>query len=121
MKTMAMQLRFFLSMGILLFSGCVKNVAEDPEQDCSEQEAFYVENIAPLMSQSCLVCHSGPSPAGNPPLSLDSFNSVLNSMASTLDRVNRDQGSAGFMPQGGGQLSEDQLASLQTFFEMDCE
>ena len=43
---MAMQLRFFLSMGILLFSGCVKNVAEDPEQDCSEQEAFYFENIA---------------------------------------------------------------------------
>ena len=116
---MAMQLRFFLSMGILLFSGCVKNVAEDPEQDCSDQEAFYVENIAPIMSQSCLACHSGGSPSGD--LSLDSFNSVLNSMASTLDRVNRDQGSAGFMPQGGGQLSETQLASLQTFFEMDCE
>ena len=116
---MATQLKFFLSMGILLFSGCVKNVAEDPEQDCSEQEAFYVENIAPIMSQSCLVCHSGGSPSGD--LSLDSFNSVLNSMASTLDRVNRDQGSAGFMPQGGGQLSEAQLASLQTFFEMDCE
>ena len=106
-------------MGILLFSGCVKNVAEDPEQDCSEQEAFYVENISPIMSQSCLTCHSGGSPSGD--LSLDSFNSVLNSMASTLDRVNRDQGSAGFMPQVGGQLSEDQLASLQTFFEMDCE
>ena len=84
---MAMQLRFFLSMGILLFSGCVKNVAEDPEQDCSEQEAFYVENIAPLMSQSCLVCHSGPSPAGNPPLSLDSFISSNSSNARLSEKL----------------------------------
>jgi hypothetical protein len=42
-------------------------------------------------------------------------------MESILDAVNRDQGSAGFMPQGGSKLTEDQITSLQSFFEMDCE
>ena len=42
-------------------------------------------------------------------------------MSSTLDRVNRDQGSSGFMPQGSSKLTENELSILQIFFEMECE
>lgn len=111
--------RLILPIFILCFFGCANNVAEPPEQDCSETESFYVESVAPILSQNCVSCHSGGSPAFD--LSLDSFTSVRNSMESILDAVNRDQGSAGFMPQGGSKLTEDQITSLQSFFEMDCE
>lgn len=111
--------KIILSIFILFFFGCANNVAEDSDQDCIEAESFYVETIAPILSQNCVGCHSGGSPSGD--LRLDSFTSVRNSMESTLDRVNRDQGSAGFMPQGGSKLTEEQLISLQAFFEMDCE
>jgi len=111
--------KFILFIFIISFFGCAHNVAEDSEQNCAETESFYVETIAPILSQNCVGCHSGESPSGD--LRLDSFTSVRNSIESTLDRVNRDQGSAGFMPQGGSKLTEDQMTSLQAFFEMDCE
>jgi len=38
-----------------------------------------------------------------------------------LDRVNRDQGSNGFMPNGGTKLSDANLEILQTFFDMECD
>ena len=108
-------------LSILFFplSGCANNIAEELVGDCSEAEIFYVETVAPIMSQNCVSCHSGPSSSGNQ--RLDSFSSVYSSIAVTLDRVTRDQGSVGFMPLGGNKLTEDQIASLQAFFEMDCE
>ena len=73
----------------------------------------------PIMEQNCTGCHSGAAPSGG--LGLDSYSSVRNSMSSTLDRVNRDQGSSGFMPQGSSKLTENELSILQIFFEMECE
>lgn len=116
-----MSIERILILSVLLsqFFGCANNTAEEPAEDCSETESFYVETIAPIMSQNCITCHSGPSSSGNQ--RLDSFSSVYSSIAVTLDRVTRDQGSAGFMPLGGNRLTEDQIASLEAFFEMDCE
>ena len=108
-----------LSILFFPFSGCANNIAEELVEDCSEAENFYVETVAPIMSQNCMSCHSGPSSSGNQ--RLDSFLSVHSSIEVTLDRVNRDSGSAGFMPLGGNKLTNDQIAALQAFIEMDCE
>ena len=109
----------FLSILSLPLSGCANNIAEELVEDCSEAENFYIETIAPIMSQNCVSSHSGPSSSGNQ--RLDSFLSVHSSIEVTLDRVNRDSGSAGFMPLGGNKLTNDQIAALQAFIEMDCE
>ena len=116
---MSIERILILSVLLLQFFGCANNIAEEPAEDCSETESFYVETIAPIMSQNCISCHSGPSSSGDQ--RLDSFSSVHSSIAVTLDRVTRDQGSAGFMPHGGNKRPEGQVASLQAFFEMDCE
>ncbi|MFL2983227.1 MAG: c-type cytochrome [Candidatus Neomarinimicrobiota bacterium] len=108
-----------LGMVSLGYFSCVNNVVESLEEDCLEVETFYVEAIAPIMSQYCVGCHSGVAPSGG--LMLDSFNSVYGSMALNLERVNREQGSLGFMPSGGNKLSDEEIASLQSFLEMDCE
>ena len=53
---------------------------------------------------------------------LDSYTSVDSAIKSgnVLDRVNRNSGDNGFMPQGGQKLSNANLEILQTFFDMEC-
>ena len=106
------------------FSGCEKNVEEDLEdktEDCTEVETYYTENVAPILESNCTGCHSGPTPTAG--LSLDSYSVVFIAIKSgeVGDRVNRDQGTNGFMPNGGTKLSDANLEILQTFFDMECD
>ena len=89
--------------------------------DCSTVESYYDEQIAPILSSNCTGCHSGSTPTGD--LSLDSYESVYTAIKSgnVLDRVNRNEGASGFMPDGGTKLSDANLDILQTFFEMECD
>ena len=104
----------------ICFSGCEKNVEEDHENntvDCSVVETYYNENVAPILSSKCIVCHSA-----SADLPLDSYTNVYSAIKSgnVLDRVNRNSGDNGFMPQGGQKLSNANLEILQTFFDMEC-
>ena len=103
----------------ICFSGCEKNVEED-HVDCSVVETYYNENVAPILSSNCIGCHSGGTASAG--LHLDSYTSVYSAIKSgnILDRVNRNNGDNGFMPQGGQKLSNANLEILQTFFDMEC-
>ncbi len=105
----------------ICFSGCEKNVEEDHESntvDCSAVETYYTKNVAPILSSNCIGCHSA-----SADLPLDSYTNVYSAIKSgnVLDRVNRNSGDNGFMPQGGQKLSQPNLDTLQTFFEMECD
>ena len=107
----------------ICFSGCEKNVEEDHESntvDCSVVEAYYNENVAPILLSNCIGCHSGTTAAAG--LALDSYTNVYSTIKSgnLLDRVNRDSGDNGFMPLGAEKLSIADLDILQTFFDMEC-
>ena len=111
-----------LPVSLVYFSGCENNVMDDSDQnptDCTVVEAYYEDSVVPILTQNCIGCHSGSSPSGG--LNLDDYTSVRNGMGGVLDRVNREEGSSGFMPQGGGKLTDDELSILQSFFEMECE
>lgn len=82
-------------------------------------ETYYHENVAPILSHSCYVCHSGSTPSGG--LNLSSYSTTLNAMDIILDRVNREEGSGGFMPPGGSKLTQPEISFLESFLEMDCE
>ena len=108
----------------ICFSGCEKNVEEDHESntvDCSVVKAYYTENVAPILSSNCIGCHSGSTASAG--LHLDSYTSVYSAIKSgdISARVNRNSGDNGFMPQGGQKLSQPNLDTLQTFFEMECD
>jgi len=98
----------------ICFSGCEKNVEED-HVDCSAVETYYTENVAPILSSNCIGCHSA-----SADLPLDSYTNVYSAIKSrnVLDRVNRDDEL--LMPQGGPKLSQPNLDTLQTFFNMEC-
>ena len=97
-------------MGVQDTSGC-------PSVVC---ETYYNENVAPILSSNCIGCHSGSSATAG--LYLDSYTSVYSAIKSgnVLDRVNRNNGDNGFMPQGGQKLSNANLDILETFFDMEC-
>ena len=108
----------------ILFSGCENNVEENSEDnpvDCTEVETYYTENVAPILEFNCTGCHSGPTPTAG--LSLDSYSNVRAAIKTgdVLDRVNRNSGDGGFMPNGGTKLSDTNLEILQTFFELECD
>ena len=108
----------------ILFSGCENNVEENSEDnpaDCTEVETYYTENVAPILESNCTGCHSGPTPTAG--LSLDSYSNVRAAIKTgdVLDRVNRNSGDGGFMPNGGTKLSDTNLEILQTFFELECD
>lgn len=107
------------SISFFPLSGCANNIAEELVEDCSKAEIFYAKRVAHIMAQNCVSCYSSPSSLGNQ--RLDSFLPDQSSIQVILDRVNRDSGSAGFMPLGGNKLTNDQLATLQVFIEMDCK
>jgi len=107
----------------ITFYGCEKNVEEDHEDDtvdCSTVEAYYNENVAPILSSNCTGCHSGSTASAG--LHLDSYTSVYPAIKSgnVWDRVTRVQGLDGFMPQGGQKLSDPNLDILQKFIDMEC-
>ena len=117
-------------VAMVFFVGCEENVEEDynngsengvPTYDCDELRSYYNGSVQPsLDSKGCTGCHATSGPAGG--LALDSFESVHSGIVhgSVLDRVGREPGEPGFMPQGGTKLSQDQLDILQGFSGMEC-
>ena len=115
---------------MVFFVGCEENVEEDynngsengmPTYDCDELRSYYTGSVQPILdSKGCTGCHATSGPTGG--LALDSFESVHSGIVhgSVLDRVGREPGEPGFMPQGGTKLSQDQLDILQGFSGMEC-
>ena len=117
-------------VAMVFFIGCEENVEEDynngsengmPIYDCDELRSYYTGSVQPILNyKGCTGCHATTNPAGG--LALDSFESVHSGIVngSVLDRVGREPGEPGFMPQGGTKLSQDQLDILQGFSGMEC-
>ena len=117
-------------VAMVFFVGCEQNVEQDynngsengmPTYDCDELRSYYTGSVQPILdSKGCTGCHATSGPAGG--LALDSFESVHSGIVhgSVLDRVGREPGEPGFMPQGGTKLSQDQLDILHGFSDMEC-
>ena len=78
--------------------------------DCSEAEVYYQENIASIMLNNCVSCHSSSSVNGD----LSDYASIKQYIDSEelLDRVQRDENEAGFMPLGSSRLNQQQIDLL---------
>jgi hypothetical protein len=86
-------------------------------EDC---ETYYNEYVTPILSSNCIGCYSGSTASAG--LHLDSYTSAYFAIKSgnVLDRVNRNSGANGFMPQGAQKLSNANLDILQALFDMVC-
>ena len=103
---------FFILLFVL--SGCQKNVESDYiSYDCAELENYYVQSVAPILTNNCVGCHPG-------------YNSFEGSVATimegkTIERINLNISDPRFMPLGGEKLSQQELDIIQNFSELFCQ
>ena len=103
---------FFLLVFVL--SGCQKNVESDYiSYDCTELENYYVQSVAPILSNNCVGCHPG----------YDNFEGSVAAImdGKVIERINLDISNPRFMPLGSAKLSQQELDIIQNFSELFCQ
>lgn len=74
----------------------------------------YLADVKQIFTTSCAPCHMA---SGYNSLKLDNYAVAKSKITHIIDRVERSQGSAGFMPQGGTKLSDAHIATLKKWLE----
>jgi len=70
----------------------------------------YLADVKPIMTASCGACHLA---GGANPNKWDEYTPTKTKIATIIDRVKREPGTAGFMPRNGTKLSADKIAILE--------
>jgi len=76
----------------------------------SPLKTTYNADVKPIFVANCTPCHMA---AGYNSLKLDQYAQSKAKINSILDRVQRNPGSTGFMPNGGTKLSDEKIAILK--------
>jgi len=103
---------FLASSLILLLSSCDSATYESLEEPTVIiGEATYQANVKPIIDGNCISCHSVGGTASFRPLT--SFSEVRNAVLNTdlLDRIQRQNGEPGQMPQTG-RMSQDKINTI---------
>ena len=101
-------MRYSLSLLVIL-SSCTYNELI-PISVCESDTPSFSTCVKPIMDNHCLECHSDASPNGDL-LNYDAIRDyVIN--GDLLDRIQRAEGSEGFMPLGGNKLDNVQIEIL---------
>ena len=111
-----------ISLLVLFVIGCEKNIESDyVGYDCDEVVSYYQESVAPIISNHCVGCHSGPGASGS--LTLDSFDATVDGIMNgdVIHRINMEISNPLFMPLGSEKLSQQQLDIIQNFSELLCQ
>ncbi len=93
--------------GLLLLSSCYYDNYDDlatTANACDTINMTYSTNVSPILSQSCVGCHSGGAPAGNIPLETFSEVKVQAVNGKLLGSIKHQSGYSA-MPKNQSQLS----------------
>ncbi len=74
----------------------------------------YNADVKPIFVANCTPCHMA---SGYNPLKLDQYAQAKAKINSILDRVQRNPGTTGFMPNGGTKLSDEKIAILKKWLD----
>jgi hypothetical protein len=67
----------------------------------------FADDILPILNASCTSCHS----------TFSNYNTAKSKINTIIDRINRVQGSTGFMPKNGTKLPQNQLDLIQQWLD----
>ena len=102
-------MRYALFFFILFVTSCTYNELT-PIPICNSDYPSFSICVKPIIDNNCLSCHSISSSNGD----LSNYASVKQYIDSgqLLDRIQREENAAGFMPQGGSRLDDQQIELL---------
>ncbi|MFT3794005.1 hypothetical protein [Flavobacterium sp.] len=107
-------LTFFAGLAVL--TGCSNDSTSDLIGDPIPPGATitYSGNVAAIINNNCLGCHSNPTQNGAP-MSLTTYEFVKQAIQNRglLDRISRDQGAEGMMPLGGTRLPQSAIDIIE--------
>ena len=92
---------FLVITSFILFTSCENSSESDLiEQTPLTENITYTEHIKPIIDANCVDCHSNPA-VGGASVPMTNFEQVKLVFENTdaLDRMNRQPGESGFMPQ----------------------
>ncbi len=112
---------YLLYFFLLMLSSCSDTTYDDIQanEDTNSDLVTY-QDVKPIIDNNCLNCHSNPTQNGAP-MSLVTYEEVKNSVLNSnlIDRISRNDGADGLMPQGGPRLSQD-LINIVIQWELDA-
>lgn len=80
----------------------------------SPLKTTYNADVKPIFVANCSSCHMA---AGYNTLKLDQYAQAKDKINAILDRVQRNPGTTGFMPNGGTKLSDEKIAILKKWLD----
>ncbi|MDA9892427.1 hypothetical protein N9V60_04725 [Flavobacteriaceae bacterium] len=87
--------------------------AETPEnsieEEAPENAITFSKHISSILSTNCNNCHG---PSGDQ-TNYTSFQNAKQNVDAILNRIQREEGSSGFMPRNGNKLSDEDIALIQ--------
>jgi hypothetical protein len=88
--------------------GCTNDSTSDLISDEPIENVTYTENVRTIINNNCIICH-GTNPANGAPMPLTTYEAVKEAVQNRglLDRISREQGAPGMMPNGGTRLPQN--------------
>jgi len=109
----------YITLGFIFVTSCTQSTYDDIEADAGQlPEVVTYLDIKPIIDGNCLNCHGNP-PQNGAPMSLVTFENVKEAVTNRdlLERINKNQGEDGFMPQGGSRLSQFEIELISKWDE----
>lgn len=104
-----MSLKNYLLLGsiALIMISCENDSINDLIDNSAIPIVSYTTDVKPIITNNCLSCHGNP-PVNGAPISLTTYDQVRDAIVShgLLDRISRDFGETGLMPNGGPRLPQ---------------
>jgi len=95
---------------VVLCCACDKNSTDDLTEPTPVDMVTYTEHVKPIIDNNCIVCHANP-PVNSAPMPLIGYEHVKQAVIERglIDRISREQGAPGMMPNGGMRLPQHQI------------
>ena len=98
---------------LAVLAGCTtsdKNAETTKLSDDVESVVTFSQDIKPLLQEKCSPCHAG----GNQ-VTLTQYDNAKAKIDAIIDRINREEGSSGFMPRGRDKLSAPEINLFESW------
>lgn len=117
MKNNTLLISLFV-LGTVLVSSCTNDSSADLSGIDDLDEVTYTNTVKSIIDNNCIVCHAA-TPVNGAPMSLTTYENVKEAVLNRglLDRISREQGEPGMMPNGGTRLPQaviDQVFAWNT-------
>lgn len=97
-----------LSAFAIVALGCTNDSTDDLIGEVPTETITYNEHVRTIINNNCIICH-GTNPANGAPMSLTTYENVREAIINRglIDRISREQGAQGMMPNGGTRLPQN--------------